>query len=74
MIWLGKSTKPWITQKVMDKMEEGRKWKNIHNEEGSKNYRRLRYELKSATDQAKNNIWTAYVTRYWNVEENDVMI
>jgi hypothetical protein len=23
-----KARKPWITQKVMDKVEEGRKWKN----------------------------------------------
>ena len=48
-----KARKQWITQKVMDKMEEGRKWKNFHKEEGSKNCRKLRHELKSATDQAK---------------------
>jgi len=33
-------------------MEERRKWKNANTEEGRKNYRRLRYELKRATDNA----------------------
>jgi hypothetical protein len=35
------------------KMDERRKWKNVDNEEGRKNYRRLRNELKRATDNAK---------------------
>jgi hypothetical protein len=34
-------------------MDERRKWKNVNNEEGRKNYRRLRNELKKATDNAK---------------------
>jgi len=34
-------------------MDERRKWKNVSNEEGRKNYRRLRNELKRATDNAK---------------------
>jgi uncharacterized protein YbcI len=29
------------------------KWKNVNTEEGRKNYRRLRNELKRATDSAK---------------------
>jgi hypothetical protein len=34
-------------------MDERRKWKNVNNEEGRKNYRRLRNELKRAMDNAK---------------------
>jgi hypothetical protein len=34
-------------------MDERRKWKNINNEEGRKNYRRLRNGLKSATNNTK---------------------
>jgi uncharacterized membrane-anchored protein len=35
-------------------MDNRRKWKNVNNEEGRKNYRRLRNELKGATDNGKN--------------------
>jgi len=42
-----KARKPRITQRVMDKMEERGKWKNIYNEEANKNYRRLRHEFKN---------------------------
>ncbi|PNF29416.1 hypothetical protein B7P43_G07044 [Cryptotermes secundus] len=45
--------KPWVTQEMMSKMEERRKWKNVNNEEGRRKYRRLRKELKRATDRAK---------------------
>jgi len=43
---------PWITQGMISKMEERRKWKNVNTEEGRKNYRRLRNELKRATHNA----------------------
>jgi hypothetical protein len=45
--------KQWITQEMISKMDERRKSKNVNTEEGRKNYRRLRNELKSATDNAK---------------------
>jgi type I site-specific restriction endonuclease len=45
--------KPWVTQEIIGKMEKRRKWKNVNNEEGRRNYRRLRNELKRATDKAK---------------------
>ena len=48
-----RARKPWITQEMIRKMDERRKWKNVNTEEGTKNYRRLRNELKSATDNAK---------------------
>ena len=34
-------------------MDERRKWKNFNTEESRKNYRRVRNELKRATDNAK---------------------
>ena len=40
-----RARKPWITQEMISKMDE-RRWKNVNTEEGRKNYRRLRNELK----------------------------
>ena len=68
------SRKPWITQEMISKMDERRKWKNVNNEEGRKNYRRLRNESKKATDNAKKNILRTYVTKLWNFKEQGVMI
>ena len=48
--------KPWITQEMITKMGERRKWKNVNNEEGRRNYRRLRNELKRATETIKKGI------------------
>jgi hypothetical protein len=48
-----RTRKPWITQEMISKMDERMKWKNVNNDEGRKNYRRMRNELKRATDNAK---------------------
>ena len=48
-----RARKPWITQEMISKMCERRKWKNLNNEEGRRNHRRLRNELKRATEAAK---------------------
>jgi hypothetical protein len=53
VIWLGKSRRGKKTQEMISKMDERRKWKNVNTEEGRKNYRRLRTELKRATGNAK---------------------
>ena len=45
--------KPWITQEMISKMDERRKWKNVKTEEGRKNCRRMRKELNRATEKAK---------------------
>jgi len=37
-----RARKPWITQKMISKMDERRKWKNVNTEESRRNYRRLR--------------------------------
>jgi len=41
-----RARKPWITQEMISEMDERRKWKNVNTEEGRKNYRKLRNELK----------------------------
>ena len=48
-----RARKPWITQEMISKMDKRRKWKNVNTEEGRRNYRRLRNELKRATEKAK---------------------
>ena len=45
--------KPCITHEMISKMEERRKWKNVNTEEGRRNYRKLRNELKRPTEKAK---------------------
>jgi hypothetical protein len=37
-----KARKPRITREMTNKMDERRKWKNVNNEEGMKNYRRCK--------------------------------
>lgn len=44
-----KARKPWITQQMINKVDEQRKWKKVNNEEGKKNYIRLRNKLKRST-------------------------
>ena len=44
---------PWITQEMIDKMAERRKWKNVNTEAGRQMYRRLNNQLRRITDEAK---------------------
>ena len=48
-----RARKPWITQEMISKTDERRKWKNVNTEEGRRNYGRLRKELERATEKAK---------------------
>jgi len=48
-----RARKPWITQEMISKMDERRKCKNVNTEEGRGNYRRVRNELKRATEKAR---------------------
>ena len=50
-----RARKPWMSQEMIIKMDERRRWKNVNIEEGRKNYRRLRKELKRTTDNAKKD-------------------
>jgi len=63
-----------ITHEMISKMDERRKWRNVNTEEGRKNYRKLRNQLKSATDNDKRNILRTYVTKLWNFKEQCIMI
>jgi len=40
-----RARKPCITQEMISKMDERKKWKNVNTEEGRRNYRRLRNQL-----------------------------
>ena len=64
----------WTTQEMISKMGERRKWNNVNNEEGRRNYRRLRNELKRATEKTKKNNLRTYVMRLLDCKEHDVMI
>jgi len=48
-----RTRKPPITQEMISKTDERRIWKNVNTEEGRRNYRRLRNELKRATEKTK---------------------
>jgi hypothetical protein len=65
-----RARKPWITQEMISKMDERRKWKNVNNEEGRKKYRRLRNELKRATDNAKKELSGEHMRRDHRISKN----
>ena len=58
--------KPWITQEVISKTDERRKWKNVNTEEGRRNYGRLRKELERATEKAKKE-YLENACRYYGI-------
>ena len=37
--------KPWITDRIIEKMEQRRKWKSKNTEEGRRKYKNLKNEL-----------------------------
>ena len=45
--------KHWVTGKMLEKMEERRKWKNINTEEATRNCRKLNNERRQETNKAK---------------------
>ena len=45
----------WITEEMIMKMDEQKKWKNVNSEEGRRMYRRLNNHLRRITDRAKEN-------------------
>ena len=52
-----RTKKPWVTEEMLMKMNERRKWKAVNNEEGRRNYRRLNNELRRTTDKAREDWW-----------------
>jgi hypothetical protein len=51
VIWFGKSRSEQESNGLHSERDERRRWKNVKNEKGRKNYRRLRKELKRATEE-----------------------
>ena len=52
-----KAKKPWVSEKMIEKMEERRSFKNINTEIGKKKYRYLNNELRRETDKAREDWW-----------------
>ncbi|KAI5738261.1 hypothetical protein M8J77_004739 [Diaphorina citri] len=48
-----KKKKEWITEEMLDKMEERRRYKNVETTEGRKMYRQINNELRRTTDKAR---------------------
>jgi hypothetical protein len=49
--------KPWVTEEMLKKMDERRKWKHQSTEIAKKEYKRLNNELRRATDKARESWW-----------------
>src|SRR6218665_1769165 len=49
--------KQWITDGMIKKMDERRKWKNVKTQEGKKKYRELNNQLRRETDKAREDWW-----------------
>jgi hypothetical protein len=61
----------WITQEMISQID-GKGSRRVS--KGRKSYRRLRNELKRATDKQRKNIWRAYNTILWNFKEQNIII
>jgi hypothetical protein len=60
--------KPWITQEMLDKMDERRKWKNVDTPDGKAAYNKLNNELRRVTDKAREDWWDSECSE---LEEQD---
>jgi type I site-specific restriction endonuclease len=69
-----RARKPWITQEMINKMNERKRWNNVNTEEGRRNYRRLRNELKRATGNAKKKYLENICNEIMEFQEQGVMI
>jgi hypothetical protein len=66
--------KPWLAKEMVSKMDERRKLNNVNNEEGTRNYRRQRNELKRATEKAKKEYLENICNEIMEFQRTDVMI
>ena len=48
-----KAKKEWVTNEMIEKMDEARKWQTVNTEVGKQQYRKLNNELRWTTDKAK---------------------
>jgi len=49
--------KPWVTDEMIRKMDERRKWENVSANVGVKKYKQLNNELRRETDKAREDWW-----------------
>lgn len=49
--------KPWVTEEMLVKMDERRKWKNVNTAEGRRKYRELNNELRRTTNRSRDQWW-----------------
>lgn len=49
--------KPWVTEEMLLKMDERRKWKNINTEFGRSKYKQLNNEIRRVTEKARDSWW-----------------
>ena len=49
--------KPWVTPEMIQTINERRKWKTIHAEEGRKKYKSINNRLRRETDKARETWW-----------------
>ena len=49
--------KLWVTEEMIRKMDERRKWKNVTTEEGIQKYKALNNELRRETDKVREEWW-----------------
>ena len=49
-----KAKKPWVTDEVIKKIVERRKWKSVNSEQGRRQYRKLNNEIRRITEAARD--------------------
>ena len=54
--------KPWVTDEMVDKIHQRRKFKMMNTETGKQQYKKLSNELRRATDAAREKWWTEQCT------------
>ena len=54
--------KPWITNEILELIDERRKWKNVQTVEGKRKYRQLNNKLRRECNKAKINYWKEQCT------------
>lgn len=49
--------KPWITNEILELIDERRKWKNVQTDDGKRKYRQLNNKLRRECNKAKIEYW-----------------
>jgi hypothetical protein len=52
-----KPKKPWVTDEMIKKIAERRKWKSVNSVQGRRQYRKLNNEIRRASETARNQWW-----------------